>query len=40
MLSIPGLGRSRQVELCDIKANLMYTVSYRPAGATGDPDSN
>ena len=34
---IPALGRQKQVVLCEIKVSLVYTVSSRPAVATGDP---
>lgn len=30
----PGLGRQPQVELCDLKANLVYILSARSARAT------
>ena len=29
----PALGRQRQVDLCEVKANLVYMVSARPSGA-------
>ena len=33
MLLIPGLGRQRQEDLCEVKANLVYKVSSRTAKA-------
>jgi hypothetical protein len=34
MLLIPALGRQRQVDLCEFKASLAYTLSSRTASAT------
>ena len=34
---ILALERQRQVDLCEIKANLVYIVSARPARDTGRP---
>jgi hypothetical protein len=31
---MPALGRQRQVDLCELKASLVYRVNYRIARAT------
>ena len=39
MSLIPVLGRQRQVDLCDFKAGLLYTASFRTARATQEKPS-